>query len=216
MTNVTDAPSSPNLGVSLPRWREPFLRRSSRYTLRADIRSWPIKTLSASTDTASPETLAFLIPPWQRRDRIRRLFAFPAPESSSWPKSTSSHGPRHRRAKCHGSPSVDAHHSGPGRPTIDECEPGVHSICVVPSLMKLYGQLGRVLSYPTGFTCHKCQNTGYKESDPSHPCRKVKFFTTFQYLAIEHKLTSMRTEVLAEIWQGVERRIQNRVRDLIC
>ncbi|EJU03882.1 hypothetical protein DACRYDRAFT_115186 [Dacryopinax primogenitus] len=31
---------------------------------------------------------------------------------------------------------------------------------------------GHVLFYPEGFSCPKCYNTGYKEFDPSHPCRK--------------------------------------------
>ncbi|KAG7450758.1 uncharacterized protein BT62DRAFT_928036 [Guyanagaster necrorhizus] len=30
----------------------------------------------------------------------------------------------------------------------------------------------RLLVYPTGFECDKCRNTGYKQNDPSHPCRK--------------------------------------------
>ncbi|KAJ7591377.1 hypothetical protein C8J56DRAFT_935348 [Mycena floridula] len=31
---------------------------------------------------------------------------------------------------------------------------------------------GRVLVYPEGFECPKCRNIGYKQSDPSNPCRK--------------------------------------------
>ncbi|KAL8280966.1 hypothetical protein RQP46_006645 [Phenoliferia psychrophenolica] len=31
---------------------------------------------------------------------------------------------------------------------------------------------GRVLVYPPGHFCSKCGNTGYKQNDPSHPCRK--------------------------------------------
>ncbi|KIJ30727.1 hypothetical protein M422DRAFT_36439 [Sphaerobolus stellatus SS14] len=31
---------------------------------------------------------------------------------------------------------------------------------------------GKTLVYPAGYTCSKCQNTGYKNYDPSHPCRK--------------------------------------------
>ncbi|KAI0248753.1 hypothetical protein BJV78DRAFT_1348017 [Lactifluus subvellereus] len=31
---------------------------------------------------------------------------------------------------------------------------------------------GQTLVYPEGYTCPKCQNTGYKNFDPSHPCRK--------------------------------------------
>ncbi|KAH7106152.1 hypothetical protein BKA62DRAFT_352295 [Auriculariales sp. MPI-PUGE-AT-0066] len=29
----------------------------------------------------------------------------------------------------------------------------------------------QILVYPTGFECHKCQNIGYKNSDPQQPCR---------------------------------------------
>lgn len=29
---------------------------------------------------------------------------------------------------------------------------------------------GQLLVYPKGHYCHKCQNTGYKNADPSHPC----------------------------------------------
>ncbi|KAH8993014.1 hypothetical protein EDB92DRAFT_1796773 [Lactarius akahatsu] len=31
---------------------------------------------------------------------------------------------------------------------------------------------GRTLVYPETYTCPKCSNTGYKNYDPSHPCRK--------------------------------------------
>ncbi|KAF9646514.1 hypothetical protein BDM02DRAFT_3188791 [Thelephora ganbajun] len=31
---------------------------------------------------------------------------------------------------------------------------------------------GKTLVYLTGYECYKCHNTGYKSSDPSHPCRK--------------------------------------------
>ncbi|KZT36875.1 hypothetical protein SISSUDRAFT_1049288 [Sistotremastrum suecicum HHB10207 ss-3] len=31
---------------------------------------------------------------------------------------------------------------------------------------------GKVLVYPAGYTCHKCNNTGYKSFDPTHPCSK--------------------------------------------
>ncbi|ESK83334.1 serine proline rich protein [Moniliophthora roreri MCA 2997] len=31
---------------------------------------------------------------------------------------------------------------------------------------------GKLLVYPAGFTCDKCQNIGYKHADPSHPCKK--------------------------------------------
>ncbi|PCH44579.1 hypothetical protein WOLCODRAFT_165249 [Wolfiporia cocos MD-104 SS10] len=31
---------------------------------------------------------------------------------------------------------------------------------------------GRVLVYPAGYTCSKCQNTGYRYNDPSMPCSK--------------------------------------------
>ncbi|KDQ54224.1 hypothetical protein JAAARDRAFT_209380 [Jaapia argillacea MUCL 33604] len=31
---------------------------------------------------------------------------------------------------------------------------------------------GKVLVYPTGYECWKCNNTGYKERDPTHPCSK--------------------------------------------
>ncbi|KZT25296.1 hypothetical protein NEOLEDRAFT_1169488 [Neolentinus lepideus HHB14362 ss-1] len=31
---------------------------------------------------------------------------------------------------------------------------------------------GKFLVYPAGYDCHKCHNTGYKNFDPSHPCRK--------------------------------------------
>jgi len=30
----------------------------------------------------------------------------------------------------------------------------------------------RVLIYPKGYSCWKCDNTGFKSFDPSHPCRK--------------------------------------------
>jgi hypothetical protein len=30
----------------------------------------------------------------------------------------------------------------------------------------------RVLVYPKGYTCWKCNNTGFKSFDPGHPCRK--------------------------------------------
>ncbi|KAJ7050693.1 hypothetical protein C8F01DRAFT_676983 [Mycena amicta] len=29
-----------------------------------------------------------------------------------------------------------------------------------------------MLVYPAGHECHKCNNTGYRHSDPSHPCRR--------------------------------------------
>ncbi|KAJ3923527.1 hypothetical protein F5877DRAFT_63176 [Lentinula edodes] len=31
---------------------------------------------------------------------------------------------------------------------------------------------GRLLVYPPGFQCEKCRNVGYKQNDPSNPCRK--------------------------------------------
>ncbi|KAH0583244.1 hypothetical protein H2248_011123 [Termitomyces sp. 'cryptogamus'] len=31
---------------------------------------------------------------------------------------------------------------------------------------------GKMLVYPKDFLCHKCFNTGYKHSDPTHPCKK--------------------------------------------
>ncbi|KAJ7050706.1 hypothetical protein C8F01DRAFT_677169 [Mycena amicta] len=31
---------------------------------------------------------------------------------------------------------------------------------------------GKMLVYPAGHECHKCNNTGYRHSDPSHPCRR--------------------------------------------
>ncbi|KAJ8591540.1 hypothetical protein M405DRAFT_932076 [Rhizopogon salebrosus TDB-379] len=31
---------------------------------------------------------------------------------------------------------------------------------------------GNLLVYPSNYTCAKCKNTGYKNFDPSHPCRK--------------------------------------------
>ncbi|KAI5117339.1 hypothetical protein M0805_001944 [Coniferiporia weirii] len=31
---------------------------------------------------------------------------------------------------------------------------------------------GKILVYPAGHECRKCLNTGYKNFDPSHPCRK--------------------------------------------
>ncbi|KAK7038889.1 hypothetical protein VNI00_010523 [Paramarasmius palmivorus] len=31
---------------------------------------------------------------------------------------------------------------------------------------------GKLLVYPSGFTCEKCHNIGYKHADPSHPCKK--------------------------------------------
>ncbi|KAJ3732803.1 hypothetical protein DFJ43DRAFT_280380 [Lentinula guzmanii] len=31
---------------------------------------------------------------------------------------------------------------------------------------------GRLLVYPPGFECDKCHNVGYKQNDPSNPCRK--------------------------------------------
>lgn len=31
----------------------------------------------------------------------------------------------------------------------------------------------QLLVYPAGEACVKCRNTGYKQHDPSHPCRKV-------------------------------------------
>ncbi|KAF8917546.1 hypothetical protein CPB85DRAFT_1374086 [Mucidula mucida] len=31
---------------------------------------------------------------------------------------------------------------------------------------------GRLLVYPAGYECYKCHNIGYKQNDPSHPCRK--------------------------------------------
>ncbi|KAI1796801.1 hypothetical protein LXA43DRAFT_879541 [Ganoderma leucocontextum] len=31
---------------------------------------------------------------------------------------------------------------------------------------------GKVLVYPNGYECQKCQNTGYKNYDPSHPCSR--------------------------------------------
>ncbi|KIM75626.1 hypothetical protein PILCRDRAFT_668574 [Piloderma croceum F 1598] len=30
----------------------------------------------------------------------------------------------------------------------------------------------KLLVYPVGFECHKCNNTGFKNFDPTHPCRK--------------------------------------------
>ncbi|KAG7093620.1 hypothetical protein E1B28_007284 [Marasmius oreades] len=31
---------------------------------------------------------------------------------------------------------------------------------------------GKLLVYPAGFTCRKCNNIGYKKADPRHPCKK--------------------------------------------
>ncbi|KAJ3775456.1 hypothetical protein FB446DRAFT_637853 [Lentinula raphanica] len=31
---------------------------------------------------------------------------------------------------------------------------------------------GRLLVYPPGYECDKCRNVGYKQNDPSNPCRK--------------------------------------------
>ncbi|KAJ7703521.1 hypothetical protein B0H17DRAFT_1127157 [Mycena rosella] len=31
---------------------------------------------------------------------------------------------------------------------------------------------GRFLVYPPYYDCKKCNNTGYKDADPAHPCRK--------------------------------------------
>ncbi|KIK67861.1 hypothetical protein GYMLUDRAFT_796932 [Collybiopsis luxurians FD-317 M1] len=31
---------------------------------------------------------------------------------------------------------------------------------------------GRILVYPSGYECEKCHNVGYKQNDPTHPCRK--------------------------------------------
>ncbi|KAG6809161.1 hypothetical protein H0H92_001366, partial [Tricholoma furcatifolium] len=31
---------------------------------------------------------------------------------------------------------------------------------------------GKLLVYPKGFVCNKCDNIGYKHADPSHPCKK--------------------------------------------
>ncbi|KAI0057366.1 hypothetical protein BV25DRAFT_1994978 [Artomyces pyxidatus] len=31
---------------------------------------------------------------------------------------------------------------------------------------------GQILVYPEGYSCDRCRNTGYKNNDPSHPCRR--------------------------------------------
>ncbi|KAF7320651.1 hypothetical protein HMN09_00149900 [Mycena chlorophos] len=40
----------------------------------------------------------------------------------------------------------------------------------VPGHPLLHG--GKMLVYPAGVECSKCNNTGYRHTDPSHPCRK--------------------------------------------
>jgi hypothetical protein len=39
---------------------------------------------------------------------------------------------------------------------------------------------GMLLVYPRGYMCKKCHNTGFKQSDPSHPCKNVRTFALQQ------------------------------------
>lgn len=60
------------------------------------------------------------------------------------------------------------------------------------------GQLGRILNYPTGFACPKCQNTGYKASDPERPCRRVRV-NYLKWRTSKKKESHRRLTVLAQI-----------------
>lgn len=60
----------------------------------------------------------------------------------------------------------------PGRPSppsgpLDDGKPTASPVGGHP-----YLNGGRILVYPTGYECYKCNNIGYKNLDPSHPCRK--------------------------------------------
>lgn len=42
----------------------------------------------------------------------------------------------------------------------------------VPIIGRPFLNHGQTLVYPPAFTCWKCQNTGWKDNDPTHPCRQ--------------------------------------------
>lgn len=56
---------------------------------------------------------------------------------------------------------------------------------------------GMLLVYPRGYMCKKCHNTGFKQSDPSHPCKNVRTF------ALQQATAAKRSTGLEEIWKTV-------------
>ncbi|KAK0207972.1 hypothetical protein DFS33DRAFT_1300471, partial [Desarmillaria ectypa] len=61
-------------------------------------------------------------------------------------------------------------HSGPSSATPQNRNDGRPTTTPVPGHPLLNNN--RLLVYPAGFQCNKCRNTGYKQNDPSHTCRK--------------------------------------------
>ncbi|KAJ4479356.1 hypothetical protein J3R30DRAFT_3289137 [Lentinula aciculospora] len=57
--------------------------------------------------------------------------------------------------------------SGSPRSSLDEGRPTKTPVPGHPLLNH-----GKLLVYPPGFECDKCHNIGYKQNDPSNPCRK--------------------------------------------
>ncbi|KAF9012155.1 hypothetical protein BDZ89DRAFT_1119045 [Hymenopellis radicata] len=77
-----------------------------------------------------------------------------------------------RPASGYASPSASspesAHESGASSPAEpSDSRPTTRPVPGHPLL-----NAGRLLVYPAGYECYKCHNIGYKQNDPSHPCRK--------------------------------------------
>lgn len=121
-------------------------------------------------------------------------------------------------------PSLDAYTTGSASSSVPPDQPPVWEPTTVPrpghpllnvrsapfksihrsmlTLLPLLVQLGKVLNYSQGYECSKCYNTGYKESNPSKPCRKVSSSNSSvrSNIQISHARLGA---VLAEVWQRV-------------
>ncbi|EKM50053.1 uncharacterized protein PHACADRAFT_264552 [Phanerochaete carnosa HHB-10118-sp] len=64
-------------------------------------------------------------------------------------------------------PPRPANRGGPQSDAPDEGRPTMKPVPGHPLMSN-----GRVLVYPAGYECNKCNNTGYKQMDPSNPCMR--------------------------------------------
>ncbi|KAG6332895.1 hypothetical protein ID866_6191 [Astraeus odoratus] len=86
----------------------------------------------------------------------------------SYPVARGSNGPQYAAAVPATSTAPEAH--SPPSPNPNVPDDGTPTTTPVPGHPLLKD--GMLLVYPRDYLCPKCRNTGYKDDDPSHPCRK--------------------------------------------
>lgn len=91
----------------------------------------------------------------------------PPPPATSPPQFAPPPGPPPGHSPDGSTPAPPANGSGAQSNIPDDGRPTIRPVPGHPLMNN-----GRVLVYPQGYECSKCNNTGYKHLDPSNPCMK--------------------------------------------